>query len=115
MCNEVEAWTAAGKKIRLVRAYFKGVGGGQETTFGQDATNGADANKKARRDDAFHPLLDLRSLYKNVVVRGSARVGSEDTWVVELTPEHGSSSRLYVSRQTALIVQRESDDEGVVR
>ena len=113
MRNEAEAWTAAGKKIGLVRVYFNGVSGGQETTFGQDATNDADANKKARRDDAFHPLLDLKSLYKNVVVRGSAKVGSEDTWVVELTPEHGSSSRLYVSQGTALIVQRESDGETV--
>jgi CubicO group peptidase (beta-lactamase class C family) len=113
MRNEVEAWTAAGKAIGRLRLYFDGVSGGQETTFGQDATNDVDANAKARREDAFHQLLDLRSLYKNVVLRGSTKAGSEDTWVVELTPEKGSSSRLYVSQHTALIVQRESDGETV--
>jgi hypothetical protein len=91
--------------------YFDGVSGGQETTFGQDATNDADANARARREDALHPLLELKSLYKKVAVRGSANVQSQDTWIVELTPEHGSSSRLDVSQQTALIVQRESDGE----
>ncbi|HEY3054181.1 MAG TPA: serine hydrolase, partial [Thermoanaerobaculia bacterium] len=111
MRNEVENWTAGGKEIGRVRVYFDGVSGGQETTFGQDATNDADANARARREFASHPLLELKSLYKNVVVRGSANMQSEDAWVVELTPEHGSSSRLYVSQQTALIVQRESDGE----
>lgn len=112
MRNEVEAWTAAGKEIGRVRVYFNGVGGGQETTFGQDATNDAAANIRARREDAFHELLDLKSLYKNVTVRGSSKVGAEDTWVVELTPEHGSSSRLYVSQHTGLIVQRESEGQA---
>jgi CubicO group peptidase (beta-lactamase class C family) len=113
MRNEVEAWTAAGKEIGRVRVYFNGVSGGQETTFGQDATNDANANTRARREDAFHQLVDLKSLYKNVAVRGSAKVRLEDTWVVELTPEHGSPSRLYVSQHTALIVQRESDGNTV--
>jgi CubicO group peptidase (beta-lactamase class C family) len=113
MRNEVEAWTAAGKEIGLVRVYFNGFSGGQETTFGQDATNDADANTRARREDALHQLLDLKSLYKNVTVRGSAKVRSEDTWVIELTPEQGSSSRLYVSQHAALIVQRESEGETV--
>jgi CubicO group peptidase (beta-lactamase class C family) len=111
MRNEVEVWTAAGREIGRLRVYFNGVSGGQETTFGQDAINDADTDAKARRDDPIHLLLDLKNLYKNVAVRGSAKVQSEETWIVELTPEHGASSRLYVSRQTALIVQRESDGE----
>jgi CubicO group peptidase (beta-lactamase class C family) len=111
MRNEVEVWTAAGREIGRLRVYFNGVSGGQETTFGQDAINDADTDAKARRDDPIHLLLDLKNLYKNVAVRGSANVQSEETWIVELTPEHGASSRLYVSRQTALIVQRESDGE----
>ena len=73
MRNEVEAWTAAGKAIGRVRVYFNGVSGGQETTFGQDATNDADANSKALREGALHQLLDLKSLYKNVAVLGSAK------------------------------------------
>jgi len=112
MFNTAERWTAAGKEIGRVRAYFDGVGGGQETTFGQDAINDEDANARAQREYGFHQLLDLKTLYKNLIVRGSAKVGSEETWVVDLMPEHGSPSRLHVSKQTALIVRRESDGES---
>lgn len=110
--NLVERWTAAGKDIGRVRLYFDGSAGGQETSFGQDAINDAEANRRARREYAFHQLPDLKALYKTLAVLGSAKVGSEETWVVELTPEHGSSSRLHVSKETALIVRRESSGEA---
>ena len=57
--SEDEVWTAAGVRIGRVRSFFDGAAGGQETTFGQDETNDADANEKARREWAFHPLLEL--------------------------------------------------------
>jgi hypothetical protein len=112
--NEVETWTAAGREIGRLRVYFDGTGGGQETTFGQDAINDAEANGKARREDAMHPLLDLGGLYKKVGVRGTGRVEGEETWVVELTPESGPATTLQVSRRTGLIVQRESGGETVI-
>ena len=110
--NLVERWTAAEKDIGSVRLYFDGVTGGQETTFGQDAINDAQANMKAKREYAFHQLLDLKSHYKTLTVVGAARVGSEETWVLELTPEQGPPTQLYVSKESALIIRRESGGES---
>ena len=109
MHNEVETWTAAGKNIGTLRVYFDSAKGGQKTTFGQDEINDSDANMKARRDDALHPLLELMESYKSVTVADAGKVEDEPTWVVELTPEHGSASRLQVSQRTSLVRQREAD------
>ncbi len=111
MRNDFEVWTAAGKNIGSVRVYFDSVAGGQETTFGQDAINDEEANARARREDALHPLLDLTRLYKTVAVREAATIGEEPTWVIDLTPESGAASRLFVSQRTSLIVQRKSEGE----
>ena len=107
--NETETWTAAGKNIGALRGYFDGAKGGQETTFGQDEINDENANAAARRDDAMHPLLGLMQSYKSVTVVAAGKIGEEPTWVVELTPDHGSTSRLQVSQRTSLILERESD------
>ncbi len=111
MRNESEVWTAAGKTIGSLRLYFDSVAGGQETTFGQDEINDEEANVRARRENAVHPLVDLTRLYKTVIVREAAKIGEEPTWVVELTPERGATSRLQVSQRISRIVQRETVGE----
>ncbi len=50
-------------------------------------------------------------MYKTVIVREAAKIGEEPTWVVELTPERGATSRLQVSQRTSRIVQRETGGE----
>lgn len=109
MHNEIEMWTAAGRNIGTLRTYFDDSSkGGQETTFGQDEINDEEANERARRDDALHPLLELTKSYKSVTVVDAVKVGDEPAWVVELMPEHGATSRLRISQRTSLILQRES-------
>jgi CubicO group peptidase (beta-lactamase class C family) len=108
MHNETEAWRAAGKPIGSLRQYFDSVSGGQETTFGQDEINDDEANARARRDNALHPLLDLSQLYKSITVRGASKIGEEPTWLVELTPERGTSTHLQVSQRTSLLMERET-------
>lgn len=109
--DEREIWTAAGREIASLRIYFDGKAGGQETTFGQDAVNDAEGNARARRDYALHALLDLARLYKTITVREAATVGEEPAWELELMPEHGWATRLYVSQKTSLILIRESEGE----
>ena len=111
MHNEIEVWTAAGRNIGSLRVYFDSVSGGQETTFGQDEINDAEANGRARRDDAWHPLLEWKRLYKAVAVRGPGKIDDEPTWLVELTPDSGAPVRLDVSQRTSLIVRRDIDGE----
>jgi CubicO group peptidase (beta-lactamase class C family) len=108
MRTEEEVWTAAGREIGRVRAFFDGTGGGQETTFGQDSINDGASNDLARRDDTFHRLLELKRLYKQIDVESRATVGPEEAWVLRLTPAEGEPVRLHVSIRTGLVLKREA-------
>jgi CubicO group peptidase (beta-lactamase class C family) len=110
---EEEVWTAAGKRIARVRIYFDGAHGGQETTFGQDSTNDADTNARARRDASLHPLLSVKDLYDHVRVRAVEGEGSDAFYVLELVPATGPAVLLHVSVRTALVVKRETPGESV--
>lgn len=109
---EEEVWTAAGREIGRLRVYFDGRRGGQETTFGQDATNGDADDDRARRDYHLHPLLVLSVLYKEIHVLDRAKVGSEDAYLMELVPASGPPARLYVSERSALALRREVDGQS---
>jgi len=109
--NEVELWSAAGKQIATLRVYFDGATGGQETTFGQDAINSEEENRRAREDATLHPLLELNALYKTVTVAGATTIASTPVWIVRLTPDLGTATTLYVAQQSALILKRERDAE----
>lgn len=110
--SEEELWTAAGREIGRLRVYFDGRGGGQETTFGQDATNDGSANDRARRDYQLHPLLALAGLYKEIRVLDRAKTGAEDAYVMQLVPKSGAPTRMHVSIRSALILQREADGQS---
>ena len=66
---EEEVWTAAGREIGRLRVYFDGRRGGQETTFGQDATNDGAA------DDRVGACLGRVTQSKAGLHRLSQRVG----------------------------------------
>lgn len=114
MRAEEEVLSAAGKEIGRVRVYFDGVRGGQEMTFDQDSLNDDPTNDRARRDNNLHPLLDLKRLYKDVHVQTRAKVGAEDTYVLQLVPATGKPVLLYVSARTARVVQREAEGESMI-
>jgi hypothetical protein len=109
--TESETWHAAGREIGRLRLYFDGHGGGQETTFGQDAVNDAESNERARRDYAMHPLLELDRLYREIQVETRSMLGDEPVFVMSLVPASGPKVVLYVSTETALVLQREVGKE----
>jgi CubicO group peptidase (beta-lactamase class C family) len=109
--SEEESWTAVGKRIAHLRTYFDGLRGGQETTFGQDATYTDDEIEHMRHDAALHAILDARKLYEEVKVERKATLADEDVYVVNLTPKRASPDVLYVSCRTGLIVQRMTKTE----
>jgi hypothetical protein len=109
MRAEEEIWTAAGKQIALLRIYFDGARGGQETTFGQDSVDDDSAKRAAARDYNFRPLLNLPRLYSDIRLLPPAVVAGEKTHVLQLTPAEGPVILLHVSAGTALVVQRETE------
>jgi hypothetical protein len=109
--SEEERWFAAGKPIGRVRVFLDADRGGQETSFGQDATFGPDELAEARRSSALHPLLD-RASYESVKVDRKASVGGEEAFVLVLQPAKGKPLSLFVSVRTGLIVRREQGAES---
>ena len=98
----------------MLRFYFDGRHGGQETTFGQDAVNDDAANERARRDDDLHPLLHLADLYQEVRVESKGTVGTESAFILTLVPKAGPKVLLSVSTSTGLILKRETEGESIV-
>jgi CubicO group peptidase (beta-lactamase class C family) len=109
--SEEEKWSAAGKPIGSLRLFFDGSHGGQKTTFGQDETLSGGELESARRQAAFHPILELRRDYPEIKVERKAAVTGEDAYVLRLAPERGAPVTLHVSARTYLIVQREVKGE----
>lgn len=103
---EDEAWRAAGVRIGRVRTFFDGERGQQQTTFGQDEVTTDIA--QARRDNALHPLLDLRARGGAVAITGRTQLDGEDVIVVAL----GKDTTLYASARTGLVVRRDRGGES---
>jgi CubicO group peptidase (beta-lactamase class C family) len=98
-----EVFSAAGRRIGSVRAYFDGSKGGQETTFGQDAIySGADLDH-AREDAALNWFVDPAGLK----LRVTERVPDEGDSVYVLEASNGTEKTLYrVSARTHLVLER---------
>jgi CubicO group peptidase (beta-lactamase class C family) len=106
-----ETWSAAGRTIGRLRFYFDGTSGGQETTFGQNASNQPSENAAARRADRLHPLLSLNRDFPRVRVVERATVAGEAGYVLELTPPAGDPVYLTLSLTSGLPLQRRGPDE----
>ncbi|HUD71139.1 MAG TPA: serine hydrolase, partial [Dongiaceae bacterium] len=108
---EDEILLGAGRRIGRDRQYFDGTHGALQTTFGQDATNGADEDARARRDASLHPLVDATAQYDKVRVDRRVDLDGEEAFVLALTPKTGDEVTWYVSARTWLIVRRDAAGE----
>ena len=99
---------ALGKKIATTFDYFDGAGGGQDTSFtpSEKLTGKQLANAKLGAD--FYGLLNWKTLFKSVEIRGMDKVGDEDTYVVVMKPEEGNPVTMYISTKTFLPLRRVS-------
>lgn len=100
--------TALGKKIATGWEYFDGQGGAQAYTF----MPAAEKYTGTRLDDVklvndFYGILNWRSHFKTVVVKGEGRVGDDECWIVEFTPDKGTAFTEYYSTKTFLLRKRE--------
>jgi len=106
-----EILLAAGRRIGRDRQYFDGTHGALQSTFGQDAANGADEDARARRDASLHPLADVTAQYGKVRVDRRVDLDGEDAFVLILTPRTGDAVEWYVSARTWLVVRRDGAGE----
>ncbi|HVX66401.1 MAG TPA: hypothetical protein VHA11_07360 [Bryobacteraceae bacterium] len=59
--------------------------------------------ERARRDADLQNVLRLKSYYKSLTVKGKAKVGEHEAWLVEAQPAEGAVERLYFDSQSGLL------------
>ena len=75
--------------------------------LGGKAKTGADL-ARAGRSTAFPRELKLAETYARFEVKGAAKVGPLDTWLLEAFPKDGKPDRLYFDQKSGLLVREES-------
>ncbi len=99
---------AVGKTIGKLRVYFDGASGGQETDFTSRTTISPDKIAETAVTADFYPELNWKKLYKTVVIKGKEKVGEEDAFLIEKTPEKGQVVMDYVSTKSFLVIRRDT-------
>jgi zinc protease len=78
---------------------------------------GSEETAETRRDSDFYRPLDMRDLYKKLVVVGAEKVGDRDAYVVEATTAEGADpDKLYFDAQTGFpirVVTKRHTPDGV--
>ncbi len=97
---------AGGEKILSIREYFDGKNGGEETTFTLTETKSPTELAAARIEGNFAADADWKTLYKTVTLKKMDRVGDDEVYVVEKTPETGPAITDYVSTRSWMVVKR---------
>lgn len=100
--------TALGKKIASGWEYFDGNSGAEAYTFVPTVDN----YTGTRLDDVklaneFYGLLSWKSLFRTVSVKAKGKVGDDECWIVEFTPNKGTVFSEYYSTKTFLLRKRE--------
>ena len=100
--------TALGKKIGSIVSYFDGNGGGELVSFGPEDVYSGKRLQDIKAGADFYDVLNWKKNYKSITVKRIAKVGDEDTYVVEKRSEQGTPVTDYVSTKSFLVLQRDS-------
>lgn len=99
--------TAVGKTIAKGWDFFDGTNGEESFTFAPAEKYSGKRLADAKLNADFYALLNWKTNYKTVEVKGIEKVGDEECFVVELTPEKGTKiTQLYSTKTFLLLKQR---------
>ncbi len=99
-------FTAVGKVIGKGWEFFDGTKGETEYTFFPVEKYSGKQLEDARLNSDFYSLLDWKTNYKTVEVKGIEKVGDEECYAVEFTPEKGTKVTEYYSTKSFLMLKR---------
>lgn len=105
LTGEINELYAGKKKIGWIREYFDGANGGQTSDFTQSNVKSGDELADAGRGHIVYALLEAKKLYKTIVITGMEKVGGEEAYVLEKTPEKGAVVKEYVSKTRYLVLK----------
>ena len=98
--------TALGKKIASGWEFFDGEKGEQLYTFSPVQKLSGKLLEDTRINSDVHLLLNWKQLYKSIEIKGTEKVGDEECYAVELSPEKGTRVVELYSKKTFLLVER---------
>ncbi len=101
---------ALNKPIGTIWEYFDGTGGGIELSFMPSEKYTGKKLVNAAINAEFGGLANWKKMFKTVEVKRIGKVGEEEAYIVELTPDNGTSSTLYFSTKSFLLLRRDAVD-----
>ncbi|GDX40002.1 hypothetical protein LBMAG21_02940 [Armatimonadota bacterium] len=105
LTSEYNELRSVGKKIGWIREYFDGVNGGQVSSFAPSQVKSEGELADAGRGHIVYALLEAKRLYKSIAITGVEKVGDEEAYVLEKTPEKGVPTKEYVSTRSFLVLK----------
>jgi hypothetical protein len=100
--------TALGKKLGTIRSFFDGAAGGEQVSFAAGETYAGKRLEDVRIASDFYEVLNWKTLYKEVRVKGKQKLGDEEVYVVVKTPERGNPVTDYYSTNSFFLVRRDT-------
>jgi len=105
--------SALGKKLGTTHEFFDGTSAGAEWSYLHPRTIVGDRLHDWKIASDFYQLLNWKSLFKNVTIKGISKVGDEEAYIVVKTPEKGITVTDYVSTKSFLLLRQEMPN-GIV-
>jgi CubicO group peptidase (beta-lactamase class C family) len=100
--------TALGKKLGTIRSFFDGAAGGEQVSFAAGETYAGKRLEDVRIASDFYEVLNWKTLYKEVKIKGKQKLGDEEVYVVVKTPERGNPVTDYYSTNSFFLVRRDT-------
>jgi CubicO group peptidase (beta-lactamase class C family) len=100
-------FTALNKPIGSGWEYFDGASGAEVYSFAPAEKLAGKRLEDARLGADLYSPLDWKANYKKIEIKGTAKVGDEEAWVVSFEPEKGTPFKEYYSAKTFLLLKRE--------
>jgi CubicO group peptidase (beta-lactamase class C family) len=102
------SFTALNKKVAQIVTFFDGNAGGEVMSFGPPETYSGKRLDDIRTGADFYDVLNWKTNYKTISVKGIAKVGDEEAYVVDKRPEKGTLVTDYISTKSFLLLKRDS-------
>jgi len=88
----------------IQQGYNGQVAWAQEPSSGMRDLSGAEL-ASAKREAEFYGALKMKELYPKMVVTGKTKVGSGESYIVEMTPAEGKVEKWYFDTQSGLLTR----------
>lgn len=102
-------FTAVGKAIGKGWSFFDGTSGEESYSFYPAEKYTGKRIEDARIEADFYGILNWKTNFKTVEVIGTEKVGDEECYVIEFTPEKGSKVKDFYSTKTFYLLKRQSE------